>query len=80
MGNTGSSCNIKSLAVNNPPLPIRPICGVLCPQEPKTIYHPFYLLQDNLCSLSAEILPVHVAGVANGKWLGDVDPSKCFEV
>lgn len=68
------------MAVNNPPLPIRPICGVLCLQEPKTIYHLFYLLQDNLCNLSAEILLVHVAVVAIGKRLGDADPSKCFEV
>lgn len=40
----------------------------------------FYLLQDNLCSLSAEILLVHVAVVAFGKRLGDADPSKCFKV
>lgn len=68
------------MAVNNLPLPIRPIYGVLCLQEPKTIYHLFYLLQDNLCSLSAEILLVQVAVVAFGKRLGDADPSKCFKV
>lgn len=68
------------MVVNNPLLPVRPISGVLCPQEPKTIYHLFYFLQNNLCSLSADILLVQVAGAAYGRRLGDAEPSKCFKV